>query len=67
MAAASDKLAVVNTAFLDRTILGTGAANFLKGTIWGGAVSVSQAVGACQHASSLCRHVVDYYKYGIAY
>jgi hypothetical protein len=50
MAASTEaKLPAVNTAYLDRTILGAGVAHFLKGTVWGSAVAVSQAVGALLH------------------
>lgn len=42
---AEEKLPAVDTKFIDRTLIGGGAATAIKGLIWGNAVAISQAIG----------------------
>ena len=42
----AEPLAVIDTSFISRTILGTAGINVLRGVIWGNVAALSQALGA---------------------
>jgi hypothetical protein len=45
---ATASLPPVDSAMIKRTVLGATAVAVLKGTIWGNAIALSQAAGACR-------------------